>query len=169
MMHHRNQFRYWARGERVFQKGDFKILVLDLLRDKPRHGYEIIRDLEDRFNGFYSPSPGAVYPTLQYLEEMGYVTAQTQDGKKIYTVTDAGLAFLSEKQKETDEIKAQMKNWWGCWSAEFKDEMKDVMSSLGELGKTIGQKARQAGAEKIPQVKQALADAAKEIDKIFKS
>jgi DNA-binding PadR family transcriptional regulator len=100
---------------------------------------------------------------------MGYVTSVTQDGKKIYTITDAGLAFLSEKQKETDEIKSQMKNWWGCWSEEFKDEMKDVMRSLGDLGKTIGQKARQAGAEKIPQVKQALADVAKEIDKIFKS
>ena len=168
-MQQRQPFGYWARGERVFHKGDFKYLILDLLKDKPRHGYEIIRELENQFNGFYAPSPGAVYPTLQYLEEMGHVTALAQDGKKIYTITEAGLAFLSDKQKEIAEIKTQMKNWWGCWSSEFKDEMKDVMRSLGDLGKTIGQKARQAGAEKMPQVKQALVDAAKEIERIFKS
>jgi len=168
-MQQRQPFGYWARGERVFHKGDFKYLILDLLKDKPRHGYEIIRELENQFNGFYAPSPGAVYPTLQYLEEMGHVTALAQDGKKIYTITEAGLAFLSDKQKEIAEIKTQMKNWWGCWSAEFKDEMKDVMRSLGDLGKTIGQKARQAGAEKMPQVKQTLIDAAKEIERIFKS
>ena len=79
------------------------------------------------------------------------------------------MAFLSEKAKETSEVKAQMKNWWGCYGAEFKDEMRDVMRTFGEIGKMIGQKARQAGAEKMPQVKQALADAAKEIERIFKS
>jgi len=62
-----------------------------------------------------------------------------------------------------------MKNWWGCYGAEFKDEMRDVMRTFGEIGKMIGQKARQAGAEKMPLVKQALADAAREIEKIFKS
>ncbi len=100
---------------------------------------------------------------------MGHVTSQPLDGKKIYTITESGLAFLAEKAKETSEIKAQMKNWWGCYGAEFRDEMRDVMRTLGDLGKTIGQKARQAGVEKMPQVKQALAEAVKEIEKIFKS
>jgi DNA-binding PadR family transcriptional regulator len=169
MQHPRNHFGYWARGERIFHKGDFKYLILDLLKDKPRHGYEIIRELENQFNGFYTPSPGAVYPTLQYLEEMEYVTSQPQDGKKVYTITETGRSFLVEKEKETTEIKSQMKNWWGCFGAEFKDEMRDVMRTLGDMGKTIGQKARAAGAEKMPQVKQVLADAAKEIEKIFKA
>ncbi|MHB8054414.1 MAG: PadR family transcriptional regulator [Candidatus Aminicenantales bacterium] len=169
MQHQRHHFGYWARGERIFHKGDFKYLILDLLKDKPRHGYEIIRELENQFNGFYAPSPGAVYPTLQYLEEMEYVTSESQDGKKVYTITDTGRSFLVEKEKEMSEIKAQMKNWWGCYGAEIKDEMKDVMRTLGDLGKAIGQKARQAGVEKMPLVKQALADAAKEIERIFKS
>ena len=168
-MPHRPHYGNWGRGERIFHKGDFKYLILDLLKEKPRHGYEIIRELENQFNGFYTPSPGAVYPTLQYLEEMGHVTSRPQDGKKIYTITESGLAFLVEKAKETSEIKAQMKNWWGCYGAEFRDEMRDVMRTLGDLGKTIGQKARQAGVEKMPQVKQALAEAVKELEKIFKS
>ncbi|MCX6566071.1 MAG: PadR family transcriptional regulator [Candidatus Aminicenantes bacterium] len=168
-MQHRPHFGFWERGERIFHKGDFKYVILDLLKDKPRHGYEIIRELENQFNGFYTPSPGAVYPTLQYLEEMAFVTSESRDGKKVYTITDTGLSFLSEKAKETSEVKAQMKNWWGSYGAEFKDEMRDVMRTFGEIGKMIGQKARQAGAEKMPQVKQALADAAKEIERIFKS
>lgn len=165
-----HRMRFWggARGERVFHKGDFKYLMLDLLKDKPRHGYEIIRELEERFGGFYAPSPGAVYPTLQWLEEMGYVTVMPQDGKKIYTITDTGRAFIADKEKETEEVKKQMKTWWGNWSNEFRDEMRDVMHSLGDLGRMIGQKTRQAGQEKLPQVKEILANAQKEIERIFK-
>ena len=160
---------FWPRGERIFHKGDFKYLILDLLKEKPRHGYEIIRDLEESFNGFYSPSPGAIYPTLQWLEEAGYVTSVQQESKKIYTITDTGRAYLAGKEKETAEIKNQMKNWWGSWSSEFRHEMRDVMRTLGELGHMIGQQARKAGAEKIPQVKEVLSNAFKDIDKIFKS
>jgi DNA-binding PadR family transcriptional regulator len=160
---------FWPRGERIFHKGDFKYIILDLLKDKPRHGYEIIRDLEERFSGFYAPSPGAVYPTLQWLEETGYVTSVQQDGKKVYTITDEGRRFLTEKEKETEEIKTHMKNWWGSWGSEFRDEMHDVMHSLGDLGRMIGQQARKAGKEKLPLVKDALSNAYKEIEKIFKS
>jgi len=168
-MFQKHKFGYWPRGERLFHKGDFKYLILDLLKEKPRHGYEIIRELEEKTGGFYAPSPGAVYPTLQWLEEGGYVTSEAKEGKKTYTITEAGLAFLAEKSKEASEIRDQMKNWWGGWSTEFRDEMHDVMRLLGELGHTIGQKARQAGKEKLPQVKEAIQNAAKEVEKIFKS
>jgi len=168
-MFHGHRYGFRPGGERIFHKGDFKYLILDLLKDKPKHGYEIIRELEDRFQGFYSPSPGAVYPTLQWLEEMGYVTSAQQDGKRIYTITEEGKKFLVEKGKETEEVKSQMRNWWGCWSSEARDEMRDVMHSVGELGRMIGHQARKAGAERIPQVKEVLANAFKEIEKIFKS
>ncbi len=168
-MFYGHQHGFGFRGERIFHKGDFKYLILDLLKDKPRHGYEIIRDMEESFHGFYTPSPGAVYPTLQYLEEMGYVTSVAQDGKKIYTISEEGKKFLIEKGKETEEIKANMRSWWGGWSSEFKDEMGNVMHSVGELGRMIGQQARKAGAEKIPQVKEALKNATAEIERIFKS
>jgi DNA-binding PadR family transcriptional regulator len=165
---HRSRFWGGNRGERIFHKGDFKYLILDLLKDKPRHGYEIIREMEEKFGGFYTPSPGAVYPTLTWLEDMGYVTVLAQDGKKTYTITEEGLKFLAEKEKETDEVKKQMKDWWGSWNNEFRDEMRDVMRSLGDLGRMIGQKTRQAGQDKLPQVKDAIANAAKEIERIFK-
>lgn len=167
-MFYRQRYGFWPRGERIFHKGDFKYIILDLLKDKPRHGYEIIRDLEDRFHGFYSPSPGAVYPTLQWLEEAGYVTSVQQDGKRVYTITEEGKSFLTEKEKETEQIKNQMKNWWGCWSSEARDEMRDVMRTLGDLGHMIGHQARKAGAEKIPQVREVLSNTFKEIEKIFK-
>ena len=168
-MHNRSMYGFWHRGERIFHKGDFKYVILGLLKDKPMHGYEIIRDLEEKFHGFYTPSPGAVYPTLQWLEEVGYVTSIAQDGKKVYSITEAGSAFLVEKAKESDEIKRSMKDWWGPWSDDFKDEMKDVMRLLADLGRTIGREARRAGKDKLPKVKEAVSNAVKEVEKIFRS
>jgi len=73
-----------------FHKGDVKYIILDLLKDGPKYGYEIIRALEEQSHGFYRPSPGAVYPTLQMLEEMGHAGSNDRDGKKVYTITDDG-------------------------------------------------------------------------------
>ena len=70
-----------------FGRGDLKYVILDLISEKPRHGYDIIRALEEYSHGFYAPSPGVVYPTLQLLEEMGQATVEQRDGKKVYTIT----------------------------------------------------------------------------------
>lgn len=78
------------------RRGDMKFLLLEILKEGPRHGYEIINGLEGHFRG-YRPSPGSVYPTLQMLEEGGYVTSEQVDGKKVYTITDAGLKLLEER------------------------------------------------------------------------
>src|SRR6266581_6856385 len=90
--------RAWERRERVFGRGDLKYVILDLLKDQPRHGYDIIRELEGRFHGFYTPSAGAVYPVLQLLEDMGAVTVVEQEGRKVYTITDEGRRILTERQ-----------------------------------------------------------------------
>ena len=78
-----------------FQKGDLKYVVLSLLKDKPRYGYEVIKALEEKSHGFYAPSPGVVYPTLQMLEEMGYASSAERDGKRVYTITEEGSKFLA--------------------------------------------------------------------------
>ena len=78
------------------RRGDMKFLLLEILKDGPRHGYEIINGLEGRFHG-YKPSPGSVYPTLQMLEEGGFLTSQEIEGKKVYTITDTGLKMLDER------------------------------------------------------------------------
>ena len=78
------------------RRGDIKYHLLEVLKDGPRHGYEIISELEKRSGG-HRPSPGSVYPTLQMLEEGGYLTSEQVEGKKVYTITDAGLKLLEER------------------------------------------------------------------------
>ncbi|MBG1230849.1 PadR family transcriptional regulator [Aestuariivirga litoralis] len=81
---------------RMFGQGDLRFLLLALIADKPSHGYDLIRTIEARFGGNYSPSPGTIYPTLTLLEEQGLIVAAAQDAKKSYTITDAGKDFLKE-------------------------------------------------------------------------
>src|SRR6478672_6306983 len=102
--------RAWERRERVFGRGDLKYVILDLLQEQPRHGYDVIRELENRFGGFYTPSAGAVYPVLQLLGDMGAVTASEQDGRKVYTITDEGRRILSERQDTVDAIAGRMRD-----------------------------------------------------------
>jgi DNA-binding PadR family transcriptional regulator len=84
--------------------GDRRLIALALIAEQPRHGYEIIKVLEDKTDGWYSPSPGIVYPTLTYLEEAGYVTAQSEGAKKLYTITDEGRAYLDENRAFVDAV-----------------------------------------------------------------
>jgi DNA-binding PadR family transcriptional regulator len=166
-MFDRHQFRHWGQ-ERMFQKGDFKYLILDLLKDKPRYGYEIIRELEDRFHGFYSPSPGTIYPTLQYLEDMGHVTAREQDGKRTYTITAEGLKFLETEAKTVDDVWERMKHGWGhWWNSELRDQFRDVMDEIGELGRLIGRRARGMNRDKLRRIGEVLKKAYAEVEKII--
>lgn len=80
------------------RRGDIKFALLELLAERPRHGYELIKDLEERSGGFYRPSPGSVYPTLQLLEDEGHVVSEMVDGKKVYSVTESGKRQLQEWQ-----------------------------------------------------------------------
>lgn len=99
-------WRSWGprRRRQWFDAGDMKYVILKLLREKPRHGYEIMKELEERMKGCYSPSPGTVYPTLQWLEDEGLVTAKDVEGKKVYEITDAGRQFLDEHKDTVEEI-----------------------------------------------------------------
>src|SRR5450432_2839661 len=90
----RGGFGRHLRPERIFEQGDLRLLLLKLIAEKPRHGYELIKAVEESVGGAYSPSPGVVYPTLTLLEELGYATAQEGGGKKLYSVTPEGKAFL---------------------------------------------------------------------------
>src|SRR3954468_10666140 len=97
---------HWrGRAARMFEQGDLKLVILRLLEEKPRHGYEIIKELESRSGGAYSPSPGTVYPTLTMLEDMGYARAvPEQDGKKAYEITDEGRKHLAENSTTVNDI-----------------------------------------------------------------
>src|SRR6266704_6706734 len=92
------------RAGRMLAQGDLRLIALALIAEQPRHGYEIIKVLEDKTAGWYSPSPGIVYPTLTYLEEAGYVTAQVEGAKKLYAITDEGRAHLDENRDFVDAV-----------------------------------------------------------------
>jgi DNA-binding PadR family transcriptional regulator len=92
------------RARRMLAQGDLRLVALALIAEAPRHGYEIIKLLEEKTADWYSPSPGIVYPTLTYLEEAGYVTASTEGSKKLYTITDEGRAYLASNRDLVDVV-----------------------------------------------------------------
>jgi DNA-binding PadR family transcriptional regulator len=152
----------WREGS--FQKGDLKYVFLDLFKDKPRHGYEIIRELEEISYGFYTPSPGTVYPTLQMLEEMGYASARARDGKKVYTITKEGLKFLEERKDFADEVRSHIKHKW-----DFKNigRMIMVMKEYHALENVLGEGLRRLDEDKMQRIRQVLSGAHKAIEDIL--
>ncbi|MGZ3583378.1 MAG: PadR family transcriptional regulator [Ktedonobacterales bacterium] len=101
-------------GPRMFGRGNLKYVLLDLLQEQPKHGYELIKVIEERTGGFYSPSAGAIYPTLQLLEDRGWVTTQEAEGKKVYAITDAGRQALKEHQQQPESFGGPRGGWgWG--------------------------------------------------------
>jgi DNA-binding PadR family transcriptional regulator len=94
---------------RVFGPGDLRLLLLDLIQEKPRHGYELIKELEQKFGGGYAPSPGSVYPTLTLLEELGHVSSTSTTGtRRLFTITEEGRRFLQENAAALQSARARM-------------------------------------------------------------
>lgn len=92
------------RGGKMLGDGELKLVVLALLAEQPRHGYDIIKALEERSHGAYSPSPGVVYPTLTFLEEAGYASAATEGNKKVYAITETGRTHLADNRDIADMV-----------------------------------------------------------------
>ena len=161
--------RHW--GERFFEKGDLKYVLLELLKDKPSHGYELIRALEERFSGYYAPSPGAVYPTLQMLEDMGYVSVAEQDGKKVYTVTDAGRAFLAERRPVVEEIWGRMRDRWDPeFSREVHRVMHDLRDEVREFARMFAGEARKRwpDADQGRRIREVLSKSRQDVEAILR-
>ncbi|WP_425230071.1 PadR family transcriptional regulator [Sphingomonas sp.] len=98
-----------GRGRRMFDGGELRLVLLKLIADSPRHGYDLIREIEELTGGAYAPSPGVVYPTLTLLDEMGLIEEQQAEGaKKRFAATDSGRAHLTEKQAEVDALIARL-------------------------------------------------------------
>lgn len=87
---------------RMLASGDVRLVALYLIEQQPRHGYDLMKAIEERSGGFYTPSPGVIYPALTYLEEAGFATAQADGNKKLYTITDAGRAHLADNREAID-------------------------------------------------------------------
>src|SRR5215831_12922170 len=99
-----------GRRGRVFDQGDLRYVLLQLISENPRHGYELIKAIEEKFGGMYSPSPGIVYPNLNLLEELGYVRSEAaaEGTRKLYTITEEGTNYLAANRAATDAIFARI-------------------------------------------------------------
>jgi DNA-binding PadR family transcriptional regulator len=117
---------------RKLGSADLQLLILALLAEKPRHGYEVIKALDERSNGYYTPSPGMVYPALTYLEEIGHATVETEGTKKLYSITVAGLAHLDENRATADNLLQQL-----TWIGQKMDKMRAAFAD-GEAGAGSG-------------------------------
>jgi DNA-binding PadR family transcriptional regulator len=192
----RGGHQHWGRGGRgpggrgfgggafrvgkMLADGDLRVVVLALLEDGPRHGYDIIKALEDKSSGIYSPSPGVVYPTLTYLEEAGYVTATSEGNKKVYAITDAGKQHLDENRDTADMVldslekfgrkMAQARAWWDGNTKGGPKPDRDIPGVIDEvndarrdLKEAIAEKLESASEDLQRRVARALRDAAKAI------
>jgi DNA-binding PadR family transcriptional regulator len=148
----------------MFEQGDLKYVILRLLSEKPRHGYEIIKAIEEKVGGAYSPSPGVIYPTLTLLEELGYVTVEAAEGgKKLYRITEAGDAELADRKTVVDGIFARM----AALHERFEGPSPRIFRAMQNLGNAIGTRMRAGpvGAEQLDALVAAIDEAALKVEK----
>jgi DNA-binding PadR family transcriptional regulator len=119
---------------RMLASGDLRLVALYLIEQQPRHGYDLIKAIEEKTGGFYSPSPGVVYPALTYLEEAGYVTSTADGNKKAYTITDEGRAHLADNRQAAESTL----NFLGAVSRRWT-EFRDKFAETGPQGQGQGQ------------------------------
>ncbi len=105
--HRGGPFARWQ-GRRMFDSGALRLVVLGLIAEEPRHGYDIIRGLKARFQGSYSPSPGSIYPILKMLADAGLVTSSSHGPRRLFTITEAGKSWLTSQRAELDAINTQL-------------------------------------------------------------
>ncbi len=154
--HHREEHghRGGGREARLFEHGDLRLVIAALLAEKPRYGYEIIKELEERVGGGYSPSPGVVYPTLTLLEEIGHAAiSEEKAGRKLYTLTPEGKAALAANQAAADVILARI----DAGSKARRGPPAPVMRALENLQTAV--RLRLKGQDPTPEQVRAIADA----------
>lgn len=156
---------HWrGRAARLFEQGDLKYVILRLLEEKPRHGYEIIKDLESRFGGSYAPSPGTVYPTLTMLEDLGYARVVPEEGgKKIYEITEEGRKYLAEHSNTVNDIFDRISRFVGG----FTDApMMQLNEAFRELAKATYKTATSniSDKEKIDRIREIIQRATADIE-----
>jgi DNA-binding PadR family transcriptional regulator len=152
------------RAERIFDQGDLRFVILKLISESPRHGYEIIKEIEDKVSGAYSPSPGVIYPTLTLLEELGYVTVENADGgKKLYRITETGDAELAAKKATVDGIFERM----AALHERFEGPSPRIFRAMQNLGNAIGTRMRSGpvSAEQLDALVAAIDEAARKVEK----
>lgn len=164
---------------RMLASGDLRLVVLYLLEQQPRHGYDLIKVIEERTSGLYSPSPGVIYPALTFLEEAGYVTAIPEGNKKAYQITDEGRAHLDQNRTAVEATLKHLETISKHWT-ETRDKLRrhidprpdrdipDAVPELNEARRAIKDaivSAMRGGADMQRRAAEILRQAAAEIQK----
>lgn len=150
-------------GRQRQRRGDIKFALLELLQEQPRHGYELIKELENRYGGFYRPSPGSVYPTLQLLEDEGHLTSDTVDGKRVYTITESGIALLEERRNQSDADDPRR----GPPMQAQRPELRELREGASALIAAVMQTARHGTPEQIAAAQSLLDSTRRELYRIL--
>lgn len=159
---HRGQGR---RGGRLFDYGELRLLVLALIAQAPAHGYELIKTIEDRFGGAYTPSPGVIYPTLSWLDDMGYASVEAEGGRKSYAITEAGKTFLAANQEAADAL---FERGTGGESAGRRGRSLQVMRAMHNLKTALRLRLASGSLDEagIDAIAAAIDEAAQKIGKV---
>lgn len=134
----------------LFGHGRLRLYLLKLLDEEPRHGYDVIKQLEDRFLGVYAPSAGTIYPRLSRLEEEGLVSHQVVEGRKVYSLTDAGRDELAHRQEELAELERDIDRSVHDLASEVREDVRSSVRQIREELKTAAQQTRKT-APRTPQ------------------
>jgi DNA-binding PadR family transcriptional regulator len=147
----------------MFDRGDLRYMILTLLDKQPMHGYEVMQALSREAAGLYTPSAGSVYPVLQLLQDQGYVISEDRDGKRVYSITDTGRAFLKENSDRVDDVFEKISDY----TSRFRgSEMRDLTRSFIKFAQVSFEEAvRGAGdTEKLDELKEILERATREME-----
>ncbi|HEY1499598.1 MAG TPA: PadR family transcriptional regulator [Acidobacteriaceae bacterium] len=158
----------WERGfggGRLFDAGDLKLVILKLLSEQPSYGYQLMKTMEERLAGGYTPSAGVIYPTLTMLEEEGLASvSDSADNKKVYTVTAAGLEYLEQHKQRIEELFARLDEARGGFE---RGRAPEIMKAFMNLRSAVMTRvSREATAEQIRKITEAINAAAKTIDEM---
>lgn len=153
---------------RMFDSGELRLVILRLLAEEARHGYDLIRALEEMTGGAYAPSPGTVYPTLTLLEDMGLVEEQESDGKKrLFAATKAGKAYLKERKDEVDRLMERLEGH-GEQRQKFTADTQELKPAIKRLMKAFWVKMAESegDAETLGEIARIINKAAAKIEKL---
>jgi len=157
--------REGGRGRRMFDGSELRLVLLKLIEEQPRHGYDLIREIEERSGGAYAPSPGVIYPTLTMLDDMGLVEAKAEGTRKAFAITEAGTAELAEK---AEEVEALFQRLAALGEHQARTSGGPIRRAMGNLRAVLQE--RLGGSEVDPETLHAVADildeAARKIERL---
>jgi DNA-binding PadR family transcriptional regulator len=156
---------YWrGRGPgRIFASADLRFLILQLIAEKPCHGYELIKAIEEKFGGAYSPSPGVIYPMLTLLEETGLATVTSEGTRKLYSITEEGKKELEENRSVVDEILHRMAAVGSAARPTERDPQ--IVRAIQNFRMALGMRAGNLTPEQRSHIVEIIDNAAREIEK----